>query len=45
MIMTKNKYRIHRFEVKDETISKKLGQFFNTVDREAISIIPPMKKG
>ena len=43
VVMVK-KYRVHHLEVKGEDIYTKLEQFLNTLEGEAISIIPNIKK-
>ena len=44
MIMAKNKYRVHRLEIKGEDIYNKLEQFLNDLDGEVVSILPNIKK-
>lgn len=37
------KYRVHRLEVKSDTMQYKLEQFLNKLDGEALAIIPNVK--
>ena len=34
------KYRVHRLEVKSDTMQKELEQLLNTLDGEVISVLP-----
>jgi len=43
--MSKHKYRVHRFEIKEGNVYNKLEKFLNDLDGEVISIIPEIKKG
>jgi len=42
--MAKNKYRVHRLEVKGEDIYNNLERFLNDLEGEVVSIIPNIKK-
>lgn len=37
------KYRVHRIEVKSDTMQEKLEQFLNTLEGEVISVIPNVR--
>lgn len=37
------KYRVHRLEVKSNTMQEKLEQFLNKLDGEVISVIPNVR--
>ena len=43
--MKKNKYRVHRLEIKGLDIYNKLEKFLNDLEGEVISILPEIKKG
>ena len=34
------KYRVHRLEVKEDTVQEKLALFLNQLDGEVVSIVP-----
>ena len=37
------KYRVHRIEVKNETMQEKLEQYLNKLEGEVVSIIPNVR--
>jgi hypothetical protein len=43
--MVKNKYRVHRLEIKGEGAYNKLELFLNDLEGEVVSILPNIKKG
>ena len=43
--MTKNRYKVHLFEIKGENIHSKLEHFLNDIKGEVVSIVPNIKKG
>ncbi len=43
--MKKNKYKVHRLEIKGIDIYNKLEKFLNNLEGEVISILPEIKKG
>ena len=42
--MVKKKYRVHRFEVKDENVYVRLKHFLNDLEGEIVSLLPYIKK-
>jgi len=45
MCFMKNKYRVHRLEIKGLDIYNKLEKFLNDLEGEVISILTEIKKG
>lgn len=43
--MAKNKYRVHRFKVKEEDVYTELEFFLNNLEGAVVSIISNIKKG
>ena len=43
--MVKNRYKVHRLEVKSEDIYTSLEKFINDLKGEVISVFPNIKKG
>jgi hypothetical protein len=42
--MAKQKYRVHRLEIKDKDLQTGLEHFLNDLEGEVISILPNIKK-
>jgi hypothetical protein len=42
--MAKQKYRVHRLEIKDKDLQTSLEHFLNDLEGEVISILPNIKK-